>query len=388
MRKPIFRPMKKIGFLFALILLFNCKEQPKNTTSKTSTHAKAETVEISYAEGFSITNFEDFKIVKVNSPWPKAEKEFTYVLAEKNVTLPDTLQFDQKVTIPIKKIVVTSTTHIPSLESLGQENTLIGFPHLDYISSKKTRDLIQKGKVEEIGENEHINTEVLLNLNPDVVIGFAVEGGNKTFETVNKSGIPVVYNGDWTETDPLGKAEWIKFFGAFYNQEQKAEEIFNEIEEEYLSAKKLAQQAKNQPSVLAGSMYKDVWYLPYGNSWQAQFIKDAKANYLYAETNGNGSISAAFESVLDKAQNADFWIAPGSFTSYEQMQNASEHYQEFNAFQQQKIYSFAGVKGETGGVLYYELAPQRPDLVLKDLIKIFHPELLTNYETTFFKALE
>lgn len=380
--------MKKIGFLFALILLFNCKEQPKNTTSKTSTHAKAETVEISYAEGFSITNFEDFKIVKVNSPWPKAEKEFTYVLAEKNVTLPDTLQFDQKVTIPIKKIVVTSTTHIPSLESLGQENTLIGFPHLDYISSKKTRDLIQKGKVEEIGENEHINTEVLLNLNPDVVIGFAVEGGNKTFETVNKSGIPVVYNGDWTETDPLGKAEWIKFFGAFYNQEQKAEEIFNEIEEEYLSAKKLAQQAKNQPSILAGSMYKDVWYLPYGNSWQAQFIKDAKANYLYAETNGNGSISAAFESVLDKAQNADFWIAPGSFTSYEQMQNASEHYQEFNAFQQQKIYSFAGVKGETGGVLYYELAPQRPDLVLKDLIKIFHPELLTNYETTFFKALE
>ena len=92
--------------------------------------------------------------------------------------------------------------------------------------------------------------------------------------------------------------------------------------------------------------------------------------------------------MLDKAQNADFWIAPGSFTSYEQMQNASEHYQEFNAFQQQKIYSFAGVKGETGGVLYYELAPQRPDLVLKDLIKIFHPELLTNYETTFFKALE
>jgi len=380
--------MKKIGFLFALILLYNCKEQPKNTSSKTPTHSKAETVEISYAEGFSITNFEDFKIVKVNSPWPKAEKEFTYVLAEKNVTLPDTLQFDQKVTIPIKNIVVTSTTHIPSLESLGQENTLIGFPHLDYISSKKTRDLIQKGKVEEIGENEHINTEVLLNLNPDVVIGFAVEGGNKTFETVNKSGIPVVYNGDWTETDPLGKAEWIKFFGAFYNQEQKAEEIFNEIEEEYLSAKKLAQQAENQPSILAGSMYKDVWYLPYGNSWQAQFIKDAKANYLYAETNGNGSISAAFESVLDKAQNADFWIAPGSFTSYEQMQNASEHYQEFNAFQQQKIYSFAGVKGETGGVLYYELAPQRPDLVLKDLIKIFHPELLTNYETTFFKALE
>ena len=220
------------------------------------------------------------------------------------------------------------------------------------------------------------------------MIGFAVEGGNKTFETVKKSGIPVVYNGDWTETDPLGKAEWIKFFGAFYHQEEKAEQIFNEIEEAYLSAKKLVQHVKKQPTVLAGSMYKDIWYLPYGNSWQAQFIKEAKAHYLYAETTGNGSISAAFESVLDKAQNADYWIAPGSFTSYEQMLNASEHYQEFKAFQEKKIYSFAGIRGETGGVLYYELAPQRPDLVLKDLIKIFHPELLTDYKTTFFKALE
>ncbi len=380
--------MKKIAFIFALILLWNCKEQPKNNSTETQIAPQAEKVEISYAEGFSITNYDDFKIITVNSPWPNAEKEFTYVLAEKNIQLPDTLQFDQKVIVPIQHIVVTSTTHIPSLESLGQEHTLIGFPHLDYISSEKTRNLIKEGKIEEIGENEHINTEVLLNLHPDVVIGFAVEGGNKTFETVKKSGIPVVYNGDWTETDPLGKAEWIKFFGAFYHQEEKAEQIFNEIEEAYLSAKKLVQHVKKQPTVLAGSMYKDIWYLPYGNSWQAQFIKEAKAHYLYAETTGNGSISAAFESVLDKAQNADYWIAPGSFTSYEQMLNASEHYLEFKAFQEKKIYSFAGIRGETGGVLYYELAPQRPDLVLKDLIKIFHPELLTDYKTTFFKALE
>lgn len=380
--------MKKLLFIFALLLLWSCKEQPKNNPTETQITPEAEKVEISYAEGFSITNYDDFKIVTVNSPWPNAEKEFTYVLAEKNIQLPDTLEFDQKVIVPIQHIVVTSTTHIPSLESLGQEHTLIGFPHLDYVSSEKTRNLIKEGKVEEIGENEHINTEVLLNLHPDVVIGFAIEDGNKAFETVKRSGIPVAYNGDWTETNPLGKAEWIKFFGAFYNQEQEASRIFKKIEEEYLSAKKLVQQVKTQPSVLVGSMFKDVWYLPYGNSWQAQFIKEAKANYIYAETIGNGSISASFESVIDKAQNADYWISSGSFTSYDQMQKASSHYQEFKAFQEKKIYSFAGVKGETGGVLYYELAPQRPDLVLKDLIKIFHPELLTDYKTTFFKALE
>jgi len=380
--------MKNFIVIILCILFWNCKEEKNNATIKTPVISNAEEVKITYAEGFSITNYKNFKIVKVNSPWPNAEKGFTYVLAEKNTSLPDTLKYDQKVTIPIQQVVVTSTTHIPSLESLGQENTLVGFPHLDYISSERTRALINKNQIEEIGENEHINTEVLLNLNPDVIIGFAVESGNKAFEIVNKSGIPVVYNGDWTETNPLGKAEWIKFFGAFYQQEQKADSIFKHIENEYLSAKKIAQKATTTPSVLAGSMYKDVWYLPYGNSWQAQFIKDAKANYLYQDTSGNGSISASFESVLNKAQNADYWIAPGSFTSYEQMLNTSEHYQQFKAFQQKNIYSFAGVTGETGGVLYYELAPQRPDLVLKDLIKTFHPELLENYQPTFFKALD
>ncbi|SHI51167.1 iron complex transport system substrate-binding protein [Mesonia phycicola] len=380
--------MKNFLVIILCILLCNCKEEKNNSTTQTTVVTNAEKVEITYAEGFSITNYKNFKIVKVNTPWPNSEKGFTYVLAEKNATLPDTLKYDQKITVPIQQIVVTSTTHIPALEILQEENTLVGFPNLNYISSKKTRALIAEEKIEEIGENEHINTEVLLNLNPDVVIGFAVEGGNKAFEIVQKSGIPVVYNGDWTETDPLGKAEWIKFFGAFYNKQPQADSIFKKIEREYISAKKLVENVTIKPTVLAGSMYKDVWYLPYGNSWQAQFIKDAQAEYLYAETSGNGSISASFESVLDKAQNADYWIAPGSFISYEQMLNTSEHYQQFKAFQKKNIYSFAGVTGETGGVLYYELAPLRPDLVLKDLIKTFHPELLENYQPTFFKMLD
>lgn len=378
--------MKNIFFIFSLLLIVSCKEQEKKEV-KTEV-SQGEEVAVNYAKGFSITNYENYKIVKVSSPWPKAEEDFTYVLAEKGVKLPKELSYNERVTIPVEKMVVTSTTHIPSLESLGVEHTLVGFPNTQYVSSKKTRALIDAGKVKELGKNEAINTEVLLDILPDVVIGFAMESGNKTFNTIQKSGIPVVYNGDWVEANPLGKAEWIKFFGAFYNKEQMASSLFNDIETSYNEAKKLAANAKQQPSVLCGSMYKDVWYLPYGDSWQAKFIKDANANYLYKDTQGSGSISMAFESVLENAQNADFWIAPGAFTSYQAMSNSSEHYAKFKAFQHKKIYSFAGVKGDTGGVLYYELAPNRPDLVLKDLIKIFHPELLIDYESTFFKTLD
>lgn len=378
--------MKKIIFLLSLLLIFACKEQ--TTTKSTSSTLQGKEIEVSHAHGFSITNYDDYKIVTVNNPWPKAEQSFTYLLAKKNANIPDSLTYDQKVTIPINKIVVTSTTHIPSLESLEVENTLVGFPNTKYVSSKKTRTLINAGQVKELGKNESINTEVLLDIQPDVVIGFAVESGNKTFEIIKKSGIPVIYNGDWTEAEPLGKAEWIKFFGAFYDKQDLASTLFNHIKTEYNQAKKLALKSDNQPRVLCGAMYKDVWYLPYGDSWQAKFIEDANANYLYKNTSGNGSISLAFESVLEKSQKADYWIAPGAFTSYEAMKNASEHYDKFDAFQQKKIYSFAGITGETGGALYYELAPNRPDLVLKDLIKIFHPEVLPNYETTFFKPLE
>lgn len=379
--------MKKILFLFVFISFISCKNKAEQKEVAQTT-ADGNPIAVKYAKGFSLKDYGDYTILKVTRPWPNAKEGFTYVLAEEDATIPEDLSYDEKITLPIQKMVVTSTTHIPSLESLGETNTLVGFPNLDYISSEATRNRIKQGKIKELGENESINTEILLDLQPDVVIGFAVKSGNKAMNTIQKSGIPVIYNGDWVETDPLGKAEWIKFFGALYDKQAEADSIFNHIEIEYNSAKKIAAKATDKPSVLAGSMYKDVWYLPYGDSWQSKFIADAHGNYLYSDSEGSGSISAAFESVLNKGQQADFWIAPGSFTSYDGLLDASQHYKEFTAFQNRKIYSYAGVTGETGGVLYYELAPNRPDLVLKDLIHIFHPDLLPDYQNTFFKSLE
>jgi iron complex transport system substrate-binding protein len=282
---------------------------------------------------------------------------------------------------------VTSTTHIPALELLGVEQTLVGFPGTDYISSEKTRILIDDGKVRELGKNEGINTEVLLELNPDVVIGFGVDGVNKTFETIKKARIPVIYNGDWVESSALAKAEWIKFFGVLFNKEKEADSIFNRIETDYIEAKGIAQQAKKQPTVLSGAMHKDVWYLPNGSSPEAQFLKDANVNYLWSDTSGNGSLALSFEVVLEKAKTADLWLSPSYYISFEQLEKANSLYTNFDAFKNKNIFSFADTTGETGGVLYYELGTARPDLVLKDLIKICHPELLKNYEPYFFKRL-
>ena len=380
------KTLKALNLLLLFLVFSACKNEQKDKNN--GSEEPQDSVELKHATNFSISDFGDYYILKIETAWPDAEKAFTYLLTKENTEIPSGLDYDKKVQIPIEKMVVTSTTHIPALEALNEENSLKGFPGLNYISSEKTRKLINSGKIKELGKNENINTEVLIDLDPEVVIGFAIDGNNKTFETIQKTGIPVMYNGDWTEKTPLGKAEWIKFFGVFYDKLDEAEKIFNKIETDYTEAKELAKSAAETPKVLSGAMFKDQWYLPHGNSWQAQFIKDANANYVYADTQGNGSMALSFENVLDKAQDADYWISAGQYTSYTQLLKESQHYEQFEAVQNKNVYSVSLTKGETGGVIYFELGPQRPDLVLKDLVSIFHPELLGNYENRFFKALE
>ncbi|WP_343486011.1 ABC transporter substrate-binding protein [Allomuricauda sp. d1] len=375
--------------LFA-ILFVTCKEK-KEQVPQPFPEEKTEPTKIKYANGFTIETGSSYSVLKVKSPWPGSEKEFKYALIPREklpmITLPKGA-YDAIIATPVENLVVTSTTHIPALESLNGLEKLVGFPDTKYVSSKAARHLISEGKIRELGSNESLNTEVVINLQPDVVVGFSIDNQNAAYETISKARIPVVYNGDWTEQSPIGKAEWIKFFGALLEKEKEADRIFNEIEESYQKIKNLASEISERPTVLSGALYKDVWYLPAGESWASQFLADANTDYLWASTEGSGSLSLSLESVLEQGRTADFWISPSQFTSYSEMQEASSHYTEFDAFQNQKVYTFAATKGETGGLLYYELAPQRPDLVLKDLVHIFHPEVLPEHEPYFFTPLQ
>ncbi|NRD19771.1 ABC transporter substrate-binding protein [Winogradskyella eckloniae] len=379
--------MKYLKILLLFLLISACKNESKRDLQDLGETKK--TV-LKYAQGFSITAFSNYKTLEITKAWPQAKKKYTYLLltkAQASKTTYNSDDYDGVIITPVKSTVVTSTTHIPALELLGVEKTLTGFPGTDYVSSQKTRALIDSKKIRELGKNEGINTEVLLELNPDVVIGFGVDGVNKTFEVIKKSGTPVIYNGDWVEGSALAKAEWIKFFGVLYNKEKEADSIFNSIEKDYLAAKQIAKQATHSPTVLSGAMEQEVWYLPNGSSAEAQFLKDANANYLWKETTGNGSLALSFESVLVKAKDANIWLSPSYYSSFEQLKNANALYANFEAFKTKNIYTFSNKTGATGGVLYYELGTARPDLVLKDLIKIIHPELLPTYTPSFFEKL-
>ncbi len=375
-------------FKLQAILLFllwatsiQCKKESE--TKATSLYKN----EIKYAKGFSIQNYEGYSVVKVSNPWPKANKSYTYILKEMGSIIPDSLASAITISIPIKSIVATSTTHIPSIEMLDEVQSLVGFPNLDYISSEKVRALIDAKKVKELGTNQSLNTEILIDLQPDVIIGYGIDNKNATLNKLQKSGLKVLLNGDWNEETPLGKAEWIKFFGALYGKQKEANEIFTKIETDFLKTIEIAKRATTKPSILLGDMFEDKWYLPKGTSWGCLLLEQANSNYLWKETKGTGSLAFSFETVFERAADADFWFTSGPFTTLKEMESVNLHYNQFKAFQNKNVYSFSKKKGKTGGVLYYELAPNRPDIVLKDIVKILHPELLVGYEPFFFEKL-
>ena len=383
----------RIGSVLSLIalILISCRGNPEQKQLQVQDQINR-TWKPDYARGFYVEEMKSgIHYLTVNSPWPGAARTFRYALVPRaklnsHRHLIDSV--DGVIGVPVNRVILTSTTHIPALEILELEDRLVGFPGLEYISSPGVRNRIASGNVVELGVNETLNTELAIALDPDIVVGFGVSGAPSSYTTLEASGIPVVYNGDWMEENPLGKAEWIVFFGLLFDGKKAAEKAFRRVEQAYMEARKLAANAPARPTVLSGSLYRDIWYLPGGSSWAAQFIKDANAEYLWEGNTESGSLSLSLESVLEKGSNADLWIAPSQFTSYGEMQEAESHYSQFKAFREKRIYTYALSEGPGGGLLYYELGPSRPDLILKDLVYWFHPGLLKGYDPVFFKPLE
>ena len=379
------KKLKLFSFFLLIILGISCKKEIVKIDKKTPLEST-----IKYAKGFDIVVENGIKKLIIKSAYQNSDAIFEYEIYKKTSKRNIHTLCKNVILTPIKEIIVTSTTHIPMVELLHEEKSIIGFPYSKYVSSEKTRVLIDNGNIKEIGKESSLNTEIILDLMPELVVGYSVSGSDKSLETIKKSCvIPVIYNGDWLEETPLGRAEWIKFFGVLFDKEKQADSIFKTLETNYLNAKQIALQSTKKPTILSGAiMSKDIWNLPAGDSFVAQFLKDANSDYLWKDSTGKGSLSLSFESVFDKGANAEFWIAPGYFSSKEQLLNSNELYNQFKAFKTDQIYTPSTKKGKTGGIIYYELAPTRPDLVLKDIIKITNPDLLPNYQLTFFEKMK
>lgn len=372
-------------FLLILVLEFiSCRSDKKENKTKIS-EVVAE-VEISYAKGFSITTYKTHHEIKVSAPWPGSKDTLRYILYPKNSSKPLIQKEAQFISTPVNSVVVTSTTDIPLLEALKIDTLLTGFPQTQYIFSKKTKKRVLSGDIKELGNEQNLNIEALLSLSPELVISFSTTGKNTHLKLLKESGIPIVVNGSWLEQHPLGRAEWIKFVALFFEKEKEAQQIFNAVKENYEQSVKLVTKSQTSPVILSGSLYKDVWYVPGGNSYMARFYQDAKLKYPWSENQQTGSLSLSIEAILEKAKDAQFWITTKTLNSLDDLYQENDRYQLFSSFQNKNVYSTFNNEGGSG-TNFYELGSLRPDLILKDMIKIGHPEVLPDYDLFFFKQL-
>ncbi len=378
--------MKQMTVFLCLCLLISACDRKDTTQSFTS--GKDSQIALSYAEGFSIQYQGNAKLVEVKYPFQGATSGYKYLLVPKGESVPAHSPDVRVVSVPIASMVCTSTTHLPLLDYLNESDKLTGFPSTDYISSEKLRKRVDEGHVKELGMDKGINLEVLAMLKPDIVMGYTMNSDYGQFKKMEELNIPVVINGEYLEKHPLGRAEWIKFMALFFNKEKQADSVFRVIERSYLEMKALAEKATDRPSVLSGIVYGEAWFLPGGQNYASRILKDAACRYLWEDDPSNGFLELSFESVYEKAHDADLWIGVGNSSSLEEIEAGDHRYTRFKPFQSKAIYTYDARKGAKGGSEYLELGYLRPDIILTDLVKIAHPELLPDYQLYFHKRLE
>ncbi|MCC9075400.1 ABC transporter substrate-binding protein [Litorilinea aerophila] len=349
-----------------------------------------EKIELTYATGFTVEYANHYKVVTVLTPWQGAEQSFQYVLVQCGTPAPEGYDPSQIIEVPVGRLITLSTTVLPHLEALGVLDSLVAVEEFDYVNTPAVRERIDAGTVQEIGASAEINTERVLELEPDLVLTFAY--GDPRYDTHPKlleAGLKVGLIADYMETSPLGRAEWLKYVALFFNREAQATTHFQEIAERYQAIADKVAQVEERPTVFTGINRGDSWRVSGGKSYFARFLADAGADYLWADTDATGSIPLDFEAVYARAADADYWLPnAGRWQTLEDVRNEDPRYADFAAFQNGRIYDNNARVNQWGGNDYWEGGVANPDIILADLVKIFHPELLPDHELTFFRQVE
>lgn len=365
-----------LGFAFWMVA---CTPSGKQTSSKEALSSDS----IQYAQGFTVQRFDTYIMVEVRDPWDSTRLLQRYLLVDRTKSVPGGLLKGTIVKVPVKDIVVYTSVHAAIIDQLHETDKVIGVCEPRYMDTPAIQEGIQAGRIADLGEATSPNIEKMIEIGAELVIASPFQ--NSSYGPVEKIGIPIIEGADYMEAFPLGRTEWIRFYGLLFGKEEMADSIFKETEQAYLSLKDLTANIDNRPTVLSEKKFGSSWYVPSGDSYMAHLIEDAGADYMFKDLPGAGSTPLAFETVFDKAIHADIWLVKynqSSEMTYNDLRSEYTPYENFDAFKKKRIYTC-----NTGAVPYYEEFPIHPEYLLKDLIWIFHPELVFGYSPRYFREM-
>lgn len=370
--------IKKTGLGISLLVLFFSCGGGKTAPSQ----EEGDTLAFKYATQLSVVRYDGYAVATLKNPWKEGMILHQYVLVPKNQDAVPQIHGATIIRTPLSRSMVFSTVHCAMLMDLGKQDCIAGVADLKYIKIPWIQQQVKQGKICDVGDGLSPVVEKIIDQRPDALFlsPFENSGGYGKLEDID---IPIVECAEYMESSPLGRAEWLRFYGMLFGCEEKADSLFEAIDRNYNALKALAK--NNTHEVLLDKVTGSVWYVPGGKSTIGQMIMDAGGTNPWASDVHNGSVSLPFEAVLEKAGEADFWLFRYSSDhdiTYDELLSEHHGYNQFKAFRNQQVY---GCNVELSP--FYEETPFHPDWLLNDFIRILHPELDGLAPLRYYKKL-
>ena len=384
------------GFVIVMsavaVLASACSGKGARTNSGTDDGVKDSVVsiEVKYATGFSVRDSADVRLVEVGALNPQSATaplrqggKYRFALVHSDdAAVPEGYT---KIRVPITNTICMTALQLSNFTILDAHDVVKGLTGTKNLFNEDILQRVKDGRIVKIGMEGNFDTEMVLAANPQVIfISPSKRGG---YDAIKETGITLVPHLGYQELDPLGQAEWMKFIGMFIGKEREANEVFAGIEGRYQQLKSQTSSLKpeDRPTVTSGEMHYGNWHAVGGKNYLAQIFRDAGADYVINDEETSGE-NLEFEKMYALAANADYWRIlnsfPGEF-SYEALKAAEPRNELFKAFKERKVI-YCNMKQQP----YYEISPVQPDVLLKDFVAIFHPELVEpDYKPKYYKLL-
>ena len=337
---------------------------------------------------FSFHESGDYRLIHVFNDITHQDTLCTYVLYHRGNPRPQLSVPALYVETPIESVACLSNIYVGALMRLGLKDKIVAVDNGKNIFDPSVRDEVKRGKIQEIAVGDELDIERTVSLKPGIVFRYGSGDINKDLPAkLLEASVPVAVTLEFRETDPLLRASWLKFVAAFFEKEKLADSILKQTSDSYYHLKQLTDTIAFRPTVFTEILYQHTWFIPGGKSYLATLLKDAGATYLWQDDTHEGSLPLSYESVFARASNADFWLHVQYWKSKSDVIRLDDRNSMFRAYQENRIYNNDLRLSAEGAFDYWETGWISPDVVLKDLIKIFHPKILPNHSFTYYRKL-
>jgi len=383
--------MNKLSLLLhscVAVLLLSCGRR-----TAPEPQAAGDSLSFKYATLLSITEHDGYTIADIRNPWKPGKLLHRYVLVPRSAQdsthhSPLTTHLPEGATVietPIQRAAVFTTVHCALLTGFGLGDRIVGVADSKYIKIPYIHEQISKGRIVDCGNGLNPVVEKIMDIKPDVIMlsPFENSGGYGKTEEI---GIPLIECAEYMETSPLGRAEWMRFYGLLFGVQEKADSLFHQVDSSYTALKQRAAEAGEGRSVIVDKVVGSVWYMPGGNSTIGRMIQDAGGRYPWADDTNSGSLALPFETVLERGGESDVWMLRYSSDhewDYLELLSGHRGYSQLRAYRHRDVYGCNVEQSQ-----FYEETPFHPDYLLSDFLQILHPGIIGMPPLRYYRKLK